>query len=88
MKFRLIIIIFGALAALLFFASMYAFLFAGGYFKPVAFSFLVVTVIMFVLVIVRNIIHEEVFRRKPYDWRDDPSLKERSRKEKKDAESK
>ena len=58
------ILISGIIAALLFLLSLYAFLYAWNLFKPVAYAFLAVTVVFFILNIIVKSKEERERRRK------------------------
>jgi uncharacterized membrane protein len=49
---KYLVLITGFVGALLFFLSMYAFLFSWGLFKPVAYAFLLITFFFFILIII------------------------------------
>ncbi len=54
----------GGLAALIFLFSIYSFLLKPGMFKPVAYAFLVLTIVFFLLVIVKKVMEDRDYRRK------------------------
>lgn len=54
----------GITGTILFLVSIYAFLFSGNLFKPVAYGFLTVTVVFFILMIITKTKEERERRRK------------------------
>jgi hypothetical protein len=61
------VLITGILGALLFMYSVYAFLVHPGQFKIIAYGFLILAIVFFILVIIRKIREEREYRRKIED---------------------